>query len=219
MLTDPVNLDDEAAFNEIARERTDLADLLNGLSEPQLQTPSLCEGWTVRDVSAHILMPMITKTRSFAWAMLKAKWNWDVANVALTEGIVERYGPRIPELLRQNADNRVTPAKSGPLPLLTDIVVHGQDIRRPLGLNRSFPPELAHTVLNFLMSSYAERTIAKLPRPQVRWEATDIRWSAGAGPTVQGPAEALMLLITGRPCALADISGDGAPILGQLSKS
>jgi uncharacterized protein (TIGR03083 family) len=41
-------------FDMIVDERRSMADLLDGLSDEQLARPSLCEGWTVHDVAAHL---------------------------------------------------------------------------------------------------------------------------------------------------------------------
>lgn len=47
----------------------------------------------------------------------------------------------------------------------------------------------------------------------LRFEATDLDFGSGSGPPVQGPAEALMMAMTGRPAALGDLDGAGVPVL------
>ena len=94
---------------------------------------------------------------------------------------------------------------------LTDLTVHGQDIRRPLGLSRTFEADRQRAVLDFLTSTKARWGFTPRDRSWdgLRWEATDLDWSSGSGRPVCGPAEAIMLLLTGRPVALADVTGEG----------
>ena len=43
-----------------------------------------------------------------------------------------------------------------------------------------------------------------------RFEADDVDWSVGQGAPISGPISALLLLLTGRPAALPQLSGPGA---------
>lgn len=207
-------MDDDQLFAAIADERRVMADLLDTLTESQWATPSLCAGWTVRDVAAHLVMPLITPMPKFALAMAKARGSFDKANIALTGAVARKHGQALPAMLREHADSRFTPPGNGPLAPLTDITVHGQDIRRPLGLTREFDPERMAAILTFLTSPAAQRGFsASKDVTAYRWEATDLDFSVGEGPAVRGPAEALLLVLTGRPVGLADVTGDGADIL------
>ena len=50
--------------------------------------------------------------------------------------------------------------------------------------------------------------------------ATDTDWSAGAGARVEGPIQALLLLLTGRTgAAVAALSGPGVPQLASAGSS
>ncbi|MEH3154743.1 MAG: maleylpyruvate isomerase family mycothiol-dependent enzyme [Gordonia paraffinivorans] len=119
-------------------------------------------------------------------------------------------------MLRDNADHRFTPPGTGPVAPLTDLLIHGQDIRRPLGLDRSFDADRLRAALDFLTSRASRRGFAPLRLP-VRWVADDVDWSSGAAradlPTVTGPAEAVMLALTRRPVAVDDLSGDGVDVV------
>ncbi|RUP26244.1 MAG: maleylpyruvate isomerase family mycothiol-dependent enzyme [Mycolicibacterium sp.] len=205
-------MDDRQIFAAIADERRQLAALLDTFTPDQWATDSLCQEWTVRDVAAHLLMPLITPALKFILAMAKALGNFDKANLALTGDVAHRHGQELAELLRAHADSLFTPPGHGPLAPLTDVIIHGQDIRRPLHITRTFDPERQLAVLSFLTSPTATRGFAR-KNPQLCWETTDLDWSNGEGPVVHGPAEALMLVLAGRDTALTDISGDGAEIL------
>ncbi|KAB1946420.1 hypothetical protein F8271_06880 [Micromonospora sp. ALFpr18c] len=98
--------------------------------------------------------------------------------------------------------------------------MHGQDIRRPLGLAHDLRPERLRASLDFLTGP---RTVGFfVPRglpTGLRFEATDLGWASGEGPTVAGPAEPLLLALTGRPVALDELSGGGvATLRGRLTR-
>jgi uncharacterized protein (TIGR03083 family) len=97
---------------------------------------------------------------------------------------------------------------------LGETIVHGEDIRRPLGIQHDHPEEAVVELLDFYKGSNTligtKSRIAGL-----RLVATDTDWSYGDGPEVSGPAMSLLLAMTGRPAGLDDLSGDGARQLGQ----
>jgi len=96
--------------------------------------------------------------------------------------------------------------------MLGEAVIHSEDIRRPLGITREYPPEALVRVAQFFQGSNmivgAKQRIAGLTL-----RATDTDWSTGSGPEVTGPQLALVLAMTGRSAALADLSGDGVDTL------
>ncbi|OMC24976.1 hypothetical protein A5739_23445 [Mycobacterium colombiense] len=200
-------MDDGQVFAAIADERRALADFLDTLTDEQWAVPSLCQGWMVSDVAAHLVMPLITSKPRFVIEMAKARGNFDKANIALTARVVRSHFNHFAELLRGHADSRFTPPAIGPQAPLTDVVVHGQDIRRPLGQSRSFNVDRQRVVLDFLVTPTARRMFRS--PSGIRWKAIDLDWSHGNGPQVEGPAEALMLTLSGRPAARADLSGEG----------
>ncbi|MGV9793410.1 maleylpyruvate isomerase family mycothiol-dependent enzyme [Gordonia sp. NPDC003422] len=205
-------MDDDAAFAAIADERRKLADDVAGLTTEQWDTPSLCAAWTCRDVVAHLVVPLTVSIPAFGLAMIKASGNFDRANLAMTAKVAERYRDRLPTMLRDKADKRFTPPGYGPSAPLTDIVVHGLDIRRPLGMPSGVDAERQRAVLDFLTSPKA-REIFSTVGDQVCWRATDIDWTAGRGPVIEGAAESLMLVLTGRRVGAEEIGGEGVSIL------
>ncbi len=111
--------------------------------------------------------------------------------------------------LRANAKHHFTPPGNGPIAPLTDLIVHGQDIRRPLGRERTIPEDRGRAVLDFLTTG---RTFGFVPRGRLkglRLEATDLDWSWGGGQQVRGSVEALIVAATGRAAALDDLEGEG----------
>ncbi len=198
----------------IADERRELADLLVRLTPEQLATRSLCGAWTVHDIGAHLLMPLVTGLPTVMLAMVTSAGNFDKANRALTARISGRTIEDIAQGLRDQAENPFSPPGMGLEAPLTDLLVHGQDIRRPLGLSREIPADRAQLSLNFIAT--APKGFATKGRlAGLALSATDLPFTSGAGAQVSGPAEALLLALTGRPVALDDLSGDGVAVLRE----
>lgn len=203
-------MNDDEIFAAIADERRTLADQVSTLTDEQWATPSLCAGWTCRDVLAHLVVPLVVSIPAFGWAMIKARGNFDRANLITTADVAKRHND-LPKILRDKANKRFTPPGYGPAAPLTDIVIHGLDIRRPLGLSAGFAPDIARVVLDFVTDKGGAPIVK---RARVRWSATDLDWSHGDGPTVEGPAESLMLVLSGRDAGLPELRGDGVAHLG-----
>jgi uncharacterized protein (TIGR03083 family) len=197
----------------IGDERRTLADVLVALTPKQLATPSLCGAWTVHDVAAHLLMPLVTGLPTVMLAMVISAGNFDKANRVLTARIASRSIAEIAQGLRDRAENPFSPPGMGLEAPLTDLLVHGQDIRRPLGLRRDIPADRAEVSLTFLSGKSPRGFVTKDRLAGLALSATDLPFSSGSGAPVTGPAEALLLALTGRPDALADLSGDGVALL------
>ena len=180
-------------FAEIADERRGFADLIDTLTAEQLATPSLCLGWTVHDIAAHLVLPMVT-------------------NMALTRSLARIKSPaELAALLRKHAESRFTPPVGlGSIAPLTDAIVHAQDARRPLGIAREIPPARLLAILAFQVSPLAARGfVPKARTAGLSFAASDLDWTAGDGPLVQGTGEALMMALCGRRVALDELTGDG----------
>jgi len=205
-------------FVEIADERRGLADLISGLTGEERATQSLCSEWSVQDVAAHLIVPLEVSTPKFMLAMLACRGSFDRANVRLAREQAQRPYDEIIQLLRRKAETRFTPPGAGPEAPLTDLLVHGLDIRWPLQLTRQIPDERLHKSLTFLTSTAARGLVPKGALDGLRCEADDLGWAHGNGPTVGGNAQALLLAMTGRTIALGHLTGDGvATLRGRLS--
>jgi uncharacterized protein (TIGR03083 family) len=196
--------------DQITAERHRAADLLEILDDDQLRTASLCGGWTVRDVFAHELMPLITPLGKFMIGMVKARGSFDKANDQLSRRVAERPVKALASGLRQRATSSFH-APGFPLEAaLLDLLIHGQDIRRPLGLTRDFDPDAQRKALTLLTEPKAERAFVRKGRlAGLTWRAEDIDWTFGSGPEVVGSGEAIMLAMAGRKVALDDLRGEG----------
>jgi uncharacterized protein (TIGR03083 family) len=204
-------------YAEIASARRELADYLDTLDDEAWLTQSLCGNWTVRDVAAHLSMPLTTSVPRVMMAVAASGFSFDKANDKLSRERAAKLSPKeLAAALRDNAEHRFKPPFLGPEAPLTELTVHASDIRRPLGDTVPVPKERAAAVLDFLMKA-PQGFVQKKRLAGLRFEATDIEWSHGAGPLVRGPTEALILAITGRSVALDDLEGDGVATLRARS--
>jgi uncharacterized protein (TIGR03083 family) len=198
----------------IAAERRAIADELDQLTPEQLATPSLCGAWSVHDVAAHLVMPLTVGMGTVMAAMAASLGNFDKANIKLTAKVAARSITDVTTQLRTQADNRFTPPGMGFEAPLTDVLVHGEDFRRPLGIGHAFDPDALRTSLDFVATKKGQRTFTGKGRlAGLRFEAADIGWSTGEGALVRGDAPDVLLAMCGRKIALDKLTGDGVATL------
>ncbi len=199
----------------IAAERRAIADLVDSLSPEQLDMPSLCGSWTVRHVAGHLVAAIAAPGRLLLSMTVRSGFDIHKANARLARVMADRPAGDLAATLRANAENPFRPPIVGYPGQLTDLQVHGQDMRRPLGLPHRLRPERLRVSLDFLVGGRAVGFVPKGRPAGLRFEATDLDWAWGSGPAVRGTAEAVMLALTGRPVALAELDGDGVATLGS----
>ncbi|QLQ40463.2 maleylpyruvate isomerase family mycothiol-dependent enzyme [Micromonospora robiginosa] len=197
----------------IAAERRRTADLIDSLTPAQLDTPSLCGAWTVREVAGHLVSPLVEPPWRLLPLLVGAGFRPHVANARLARRVARRPAGELAAALREHAGHRFRPPVVGWYGQLTDLQVHGQDIRHPLGLPADLDPDRLRISLDFLTGGRAVGFVDRRRVAGLRFEATDLGWSAGDGPVVRGPGAALLLALTGRRAALADLSGEGVATL------
>ncbi|MCB1256948.1 MAG: maleylpyruvate isomerase family mycothiol-dependent enzyme [Microthrixaceae bacterium] len=190
-----------------ADERRDLADFLATLTDDEWATPSLCIGWSVRDVVAHAV-----SYEHLGWAgaigrLARARFNGERANAI---GLAESERASTADLvrtLRDHAQPRGLTSGFGGRIGLTDALVHHQDIRRPLDRPRAIPAERVVVALDFALQ--APPLPSRKKARGLRLVATDLDWATGRGPEVCGTGEALLLAVAGRRPAFDDLEGPG----------
>jgi uncharacterized protein (TIGR03083 family) len=211
-LVDAANIqpvDAETSWRVIEQERLRLADPLEGLSDEQWNRPSLCDGWRIKDVAAHVAM---TPQPPNLWTIVvegtRARGRLDRATRDIAVRHADRPGADLVAELREHAASRRLPLPTNLRNISFDILVHGQDIAIPLGIRRDMPLDAARAGVERVWTMgwpfWAKRRLRGF-----RFVATDVEYSAGDGPEVTGPVAALLLLFTGRPAALARLSGPG----------
>ncbi len=196
-------------WGTIRSERESLASDLTPLSDEQWETPSLAKGWTVRDVLAHMTAAARTNPPQFFSRLIGSGFSFDAYQA---KGVAANLGATPSATLagfRAVAPSRTHPP--GPNDTwLGEVIVHCEDIRRPLTISHDYPMAALSEVADFYKGSNliigSKRRIAGL-----RLEATDTDWSTGSGPLVRGPMLDLLLAMTGRP--VDGLSGDGVETL------
>lgn len=193
----------------------DLADHLAGLDDAQWDADSLCEAWRVRDVVAHMTAGA---TGAFAAGAVLAglvRHRFDYNRWIAVDG--RTRGQRDPAvILREFRDAAHERRGSPPVRALAHVLIHGQDVCRPLGITRELPESHLVAVAEFTATSVIFR--ARRHICGVKLTASDVEWSHGSGPEVTGPAEALVMMMAGRMSALADLSGEGLDVLRHAAE-
>jgi uncharacterized protein (TIGR03083 family) len=192
-------------------ERADLADFLTTLTPAQWEAPSLCTEWRVRDVVAHMFSFEELSTVGLVGRFLRGGVLPGRVNAVGVAAYADRTPDELTALVRDHLEPRGLTAGFGGRIALTDGVIHHQDIRRPLGLPREIPADRMRVVLEFARTAPTIRA-AKRVRG-LTLAATDLDWSAGSGPVVEGPAESLLMAIAGRRGTAQELTGPGQPTL------
>lgn len=194
-------------------ERGDLLRFLRELTPEQWEAPTLCAGWTVRDVAIHIVSYDELSASALVTTFLRGGLRVDKANdVALNRCGGLSHAGVVDLVARHQKPRGLTSMFAGGI-ALTDGTIHHQDIRRALNLPRTIPPERLIPVLNFALS--APTLPAKKNSEGLSLTATDLDWTNGKGPEIAGPAEALLMAVAGRTDSLGELSGTGLEILSQ----
>lgn len=200
-------MDKDEAWRTIDAERIGLADLLDGLSAAQWESPSLCDGWRVREVAAHLTLAHMS-TAAAGGAFLRARCGFNRMIDETARRQAERPLPVLTSRLRAMAGSRRKAPGISHLEPLIDVLVHGQDIAVPLGIDRPMPTAAAMVAASRVWPNlYPFRAGRRLRG--LRFVATDCDWAAGDGHEVHGPIAAILLALTGRPAAVVRLSGPG----------
>lgn len=171
-----------AAANEIeqliASSFLDLADLLDGSS--LWDAPSMCEGWRVREVVAHVTMAARYDEPTFM-AMLQED-GFDFTQLSNRVAAADAQLPEATLLanLRDPAQHAWTPPGGGPAGALNHIVIHGLDVT---GAN-DVPPVASEAALRIVLDQLTQGGVAAefgVDVGAMVLRATDIDWSYGTG--------------------------------------
>jgi uncharacterized protein (TIGR03083 family) len=212
-------MQDAEVWAAVDRRRRCVVELLSGLTPPQWDTPSLCEGWRVRDVAAHLTMPLLT-LRQMAVLVIRHPGG---TNRLIKEGSIElarRYDTDelVDRIGRLVGHHRTFPGLTCRESLI-DAVGHTFDMAIPLGVDVRVPVDEVAEAADRVVASFGSRNakvFRAMPLESFRLVATDHTWSTGRGVEVTGTMTDLFLLITGRTARTARLGGPGA---GDLRKA
>ncbi|MEV0350324.1 maleylpyruvate isomerase family mycothiol-dependent enzyme [Nonomuraea sp. NPDC050680] len=207
-MTSDAPLTPDQMWQAVAVERTTLVQMLESLPEQDWDHNSLCAGWRVRDVAAHLVL---STNANLAWILanvIRARGN---VNRAIRDTAIRHADhtttSELISTLREGIHQRVTPTGSTVADRLMDLVVHAQDIAMPLGIHRHVPAAAARSALDRIWTGGGFKAHKSFKYHLV---ATDARWEAGEGPLIEGPAVSVLLLLSGRNAGREPLFGEGA---------
>jgi uncharacterized protein (TIGR03083 family) len=202
-----------ATWSLIHAERAALAAELADLTEQQWAIRSLCDRFTVREVVAHLTAGASLNPLRWMAGVIRCRFDFD-RQVAVR--LAEQMGAAPAETLARF--RRVITSTTRPLmpivAMLGETIVHGEDIRRPLGIERDYPV----TTLTAVADYYQGSDLPVLTKTRVRGlrlTATDGPFTAGVGPRMSGTTLALIMAMTGRAAYNGELDGDGVAILRE----
>ena len=204
-------MDDARTWELIRTERTALVDTLGTLTPDQWAHPSLCAGWSVQMAAGHVVAGAEQTTPGFFKGMAVNGFRFN----RMMDRDARRIGAAGPSEIVERLRARTTTTNRPPAPVKTvlgEVVVHGADVRRPLGLEHLVDPNALIACLDLYKAANfpvgTKKRIAGL-----HLVAPDVGWSHGDGPEVSGPGLELLLVMTGRSGTFEALQGDGLPIL------
>jgi len=202
----------------IRHERLDLASVVAEFDDEAWDRSSLCAGWRVRDVVAHLSLSTVGSWPQMLIGMLRFRGDFEKMSAVEARQLADRTtNSDLVELLRATADSTRHSPGSSPLDQLLDLLVHGQDIARPLAIERAVPTLPGIAALEHALAS---RWYGAKPRVAgLRLEATDVEWMFGDGPNVSAPLADLLLISTGRRHGLERATGGGVETLSARMSS
>jgi uncharacterized protein (TIGR03083 family) len=211
-----MRVEPDVVFAAVADQRRYIAAVLDGLSSKQLAAPSLCSGWDVKTVGAHIVSVFAD---SF-WVFMRiaarhgsmARAIDDLARRRACDPVIE-----ITQTLREHADFPLSPPLFGPLDPLADILVHSGDICIPLGLPFAPDPSHAALALDFLTGPWPFGFVPVGLLRGLSLQATDVDRTWRQGAQIRGTARALMMCVAGRNVLSDELDGPGLALLRQRS--
>lgn len=189
-------LSDEDLQAMVTADYLALGDLLEALPPSRWDTPSLCEGWRIREVVAHLTMPARYGEAEFMAELKECDFDFG----RLSNRIAERDGALPTSRLVADVFSDVLhgwqPPGGGAMGALNHVVIHSLDITVPLGVQRRSPDPTIRVILDSMAAGGAARFGVDIS--DVALTATDLNWSSGSGQERSGSAEDLVLYMSGR---------------------
>ena len=210
-------MNEDELWSAIDAQRLRTADVLEVLTPREWERPSLCDGWTVRHVAAHLTLQQMTLGSALRGA-LRHPGSINHVIDASARDRARLPTSRIVAEIRGMVGSRKHNVGLTPYETLIDVVVHGQDIAVPTGRTLEVPPEVAATAASRVWAdrnSRKSKVFKALPYDGNSLVATDTDWSVGEGSEVRGPVLALLLLLTGRSVVLPQLEGEGVAALSE----
>ena len=190
----------------IAAERRELAGLLGSLPPGAWDEPTLCDGWRVREVVAHMTMPFRYSAARFALELARSRGNVNRMADRCARRDAAASAAELTAALRDNAKHPWKPPGGGLVGALTHDVIHGLDITVALGIDRKVPAGRLAIVLDSVTAARSLKFFGAL-LSGIQLQADDTAWSFGSGTPVTGAAQDLALVVCGRRLPAGRLDG------------
>jgi uncharacterized protein (TIGR03083 family) len=198
----------------IAEERRSVADLIDSLDDSQLATESLCTGWDVKTVAAHLVLPLVEGVFPGIILALRRR-NPARALDELSRRRAQSPATEIAASLRNLADHQYWRPPPKIPARLAEILCHSGDIKIPLGVPFELDPQLTMIALEMLTGPFPAGFVPLGRLRGLSWQATDIDRRWGNGPEIRGRTADLLMAAVGRTATLDALDGPGLPLLRQ----
>jgi len=195
-------------WERAGRARREFADLIEGLEPDQFDAATPCGDWTPRHILGHLTSFVDIGFGAFFANMARHRFDYDAAADTMARRQAERPVDELVATLRSKAE------KTAWLPIfpetltVADAVIHAEDVRRGVGSKTTPDQDLLREALEFLTTHKMAKNLGGPDLSGLSLSATDLDWSNGSGPSIEGPATTLMLAMAGR-AVLDDLGGDG----------
>ena len=183
-----------------------LASVLASATDSDWDTPSLCEGWRIREVVAHLTMPARYSPDEFMAALREYGFEFGRLSNAIASRDAALPTAGLVANLRSDVLHRWTPPEGGQVGALNHAVIHGLDATVPLASANHVDPDTVRVVLDGLTVDGVHAHFGTTIEGR-RLEATDIDWAYGTGPALRGPAHELALALCGRTLPAGNLEG------------
>ena len=192
----------------IASQRGELAAVLDGLPASGWDEPTLCAGWRVREVVAHITMPFRYSGRRFMLELAKSRGRFSEMADRVARRDAARMSPaELTDAVRANVGHPWRPPGGGFTGALAHDLIHGLDITVPLGLDRPMPEERLRLVLPGSMTDRSVKFFG-VDLDGIELRASDMDWTLGSGTPLTGAAADLLLVLCGRTLPSGRLTGE-----------
>src|SRR6266568_7702234 len=194
--------------NMIAAQRAEMAEVLAGLPGPSWEEPSLCAGWRVREVVAHITMPFRYGRGRFMLELARSRGRFNEMADRVARRDAAAMSPRdLTGAVRSSTRHPWKPPGGGYTGALAHDLIHGLDITVPLGLAGPVPEERLQLVLPASLSDRSVKFFG-VDLDGIELRAQDIDWTLGSGAPLTGTAADLLLVLCGRKLPAGRLAGE-----------
>jgi uncharacterized protein (TIGR03083 family) len=190
-------VDELALQTAVAAEYMVLADVLGSVDESDWDKPSMCAGWRVREVVAHMTMPARYDEQAFMLELQARDFDFGRLSNEIAAHDAQLARAELVANLRSDVLHHWAPPGGGYHGALNHVVIHGLDATVPLGVQRRPVDETMRIVLDDLTEGGANVHFGTDFTGR-RFETTDLDWAYGDGEDLRGAAGDLALLLCGR---------------------